>query len=85
MPQWLLGQAPNESGETENVTACVIVLVEKNPTELDAFYWYFYSYDRGPNITQVLEPLDGIFGSDPPGYSFGDHVGDWYVLPALEA
>ena len=77
---WLLGQEPDASGNIENVTACVVVLVEKSPDVLDAFYWYFYSFDRGPNITQVTEPLNGIFGDDPPEYSFGDHVGDWYVL-----
>ena len=79
VPTWLLGDIPDESGRIENATACVVVLVEKSTVELDAFYWYFYSYDRGPNITQVLEPLNGIFGDDPPGYHFGDHVGDWYV------
>lgn len=77
LPSWLLGQTPDESGKIANVTACVIVLVEKSSVDIDAFYWYFYSYDRGPNITQVLEPMNGIFGDDPPGYHFGDHVGDW--------
>jgi hypothetical protein len=74
---WLKGQEPDASGRITNVTACVVVLIEKSPTVLDAFYWYFYSYDRGPNITQVTEPLNGIFGDSPPSYSFGDHVGDW--------
>lgn len=75
---WLLGQEPDaETGRIANVTACVVVLVEKGEDEMDAFYWYFYSYDRGPNITQVTEPLNGIFGDSPPDYSFGDHVGDW--------
>jgi hypothetical protein len=76
-PDWFFGKTPDASGKIENVTACVVILVEKSDVELDAFYFYFYSYDRGPNITQVLEPLNGIFGKDVPGYTFGDHVGDW--------
>lgn len=77
MPSWLYGQAPDASGKIENATACVVILVEKSEIDLDAFYFYFYSYDRGPNITQVREPLNRLFGDDVPGYSFGDHVGDW--------
>lgn len=77
LPSWLLGQTPDSSGVIANVTACVVIVVEKSDVEVDAFYWYFYSYDRGPNITQVVEPWNGIFGDDPPGYAFGDHVGDW--------
>lgn len=77
LPAWLYGETPDASGRIGNATACVIIVIEKSPMVVDAFYWYFYSYDRGPNITQVLEPLNGIFGDHPPEYSFGDHVGDW--------
>lgn len=77
LPSWLLGQTPDESGKITNATACVVILVEKGALDVDAFYFYFYSYDRGPNITQVLEPLNRLFGDDVPGYSFGDHIGDW--------
>lgn len=77
LPDWLLGETPDSTGKLANATACVVILVDKGPLDIDAFYFYFYSYDRGPNITQVMEPLNGIFGKDVPGYSFGDHVGDW--------
>ncbi|KAK0390651.1 hypothetical protein NLU13_0155 [Sarocladium strictum] len=47
--------------------------------DLDAFFFYFYSYDQGPNITQVLEPLDQLVRGPKAesGMSFGNHVGDW--------
>lgn len=80
LPEWLYGGTPDASGNISNVTACVVILVPKSPLVMDAFYWYFYSYDRGPNISQVLEPMNGIFGTDPPSYTFGDHVGDWQVF-----
>ncbi len=41
------------------------------------FFFYFYSYDRGANISQVLEPLDGLFKDVEDDMHFGDHVGDW--------
>ncbi|KAG5982253.1 hypothetical protein E4U55_002144 [Claviceps digitariae] len=56
LPSWLLGDMPDETGKTANATSCVVILVEKGHDEVDAFYFYFYSYDRGPNLTQVMEP-----------------------------
>ncbi|ETS83506.1 hypothetical protein PFICI_05382 [Pestalotiopsis fici W106-1] len=80
LPTWLYGETPNEAGLLSNATACAVILVEsgENAGDVDAFYFYFYSYDRGPNITQVLPPLNGVLGSRiDTNASFGDHVGDW--------
>ncbi|KAH7313607.1 hypothetical protein B0I35DRAFT_435545 [Stachybotrys elegans] len=78
-PRWLAGEAPDESGRIHNSTPCVVILVEKSPQELDAFYFYFYSYNEGPNITQVLEPMDRFVDGEKAalGIHFGNHVGDW--------
>lgn len=77
LPSWLFGEAPDESGRVVDATPCVVILVEKSPSDVDAFFFYFYSYDQGPNITQVLEPLDGLIEDTENGMHFGDHVGDW--------
>lgn len=78
-PEWLLGVAPDSTGQIHNATPCVVIIVEKNQVEVDAFYFYFYSWNEGPNVTQVLEPLDRLLqGSEAgEGMSFGLHVGDW--------
>ncbi|KAG6019414.1 hypothetical protein E4U40_007065, partial [Claviceps sp. LM458 group G5] len=60
LPSWLMGDVPDETGRTANATACVVILVDKGQDELDAFYFYFYSYDRGANLTQVVEPLNRL-------------------------
>jgi hypothetical protein len=77
IPSWLLGEMPDEKGILHNSTACVVLLIEKSPEITDVFYWYFYSYNRGANITWVVEPFNRIFGAHPPSFHFGDHVGDW--------
>lgn len=80
LPDWFLGETPDESGALHNATACVVILVEStlDAGDLDAFYFYFYSYNRGPNIFQVLEPITGMLEEKiEPGMHFGDHVGDW--------
>ncbi|KAI7780542.1 hypothetical protein LA080_015943 [Diaporthe eres] len=80
LPSWFLGETPDESGRLHNATACVVILVESDGVsgDLAAFYFYFYSYNRGPNITQVLEPIKSMLEEDiEPGMNFGDHVGDW--------
>lgn len=79
-PPWIFGQAPDEAGLTRNATPCAVILVEKSESVLDAFYFYFYSFNEGPNITQVMEPLDSIILGDSgfdPSLHFGNHVGDW--------
>ncbi|KJK77367.1 hypothetical protein H634G_07106 [Metarhizium anisopliae BRIP 53293] len=77
LPDWLLGQLPDASGRIVNATPCVVILVEQSPRDVDAFFFYFYSYDRGANITQVLEPLNRLIEDTEHGMHFGDHVGDW--------
>jgi hypothetical protein len=76
LPTWLFGQNPDEDTRVTNATPCIIILVDKGALNLDAFYFYFYSYNRGPNITQVLEPINSLVG-DLGEVHFGDHVGDW--------
>lgn len=79
-PDWLLGEKPDADGRVHNATPCAVILVEKDERELDAFYFFFYSYDEGPNITQVLKPLDGLVSGEraASGIHFGNHIGDWY-------
>ncbi|KAI0177536.1 hypothetical protein BJ166DRAFT_25813 [Pestalotiopsis sp. NC0098] len=80
LPAWLYGETPNESGVVSNSTPCVVILVESGEAsgDIDAFYFYFYSYDRAANISQVLPPLNGLLGGKvDTNASFGDHVGDW--------
>ncbi|KAH7142797.1 hypothetical protein B0J13DRAFT_556036 [Dactylonectria estremocensis] len=77
LPPWLFGETPDESGRISNATPCVVVVVERGPRDVDAFYFYFYSYDRGANISQVLEPLNSLAGGMSDGMHYGDHVGDW--------
>ncbi|KAL6874420.1 hypothetical protein HDV57DRAFT_227521 [Trichoderma longibrachiatum] len=77
LPAWLYGSNPDDSGRIANATPCVVILVEHNARDVDAFFFYFYSYDRGANITQVLEPLNRLIEDTEHGMHFGDHVGDW--------
>lgn len=80
LPPWFLGETPDESGRLHNATACVVILVESEGDlgDLAAFYFYFYSYNRGADITRVLEPIKGMLEENlEPGMHFGDHVGDW--------
>ncbi|KAF6812214.1 vacuolar protein sorting-associated protein 62 [Colletotrichum plurivorum] len=78
-PAWIRGEAPDAEGRVRGATPCVMVLVEKTPRDLDAFYFYFYSFNEGPNITQVLEPINRLVNDTKldSGWHFGDHVGDW--------
>ncbi|PSR80840.1 hypothetical protein BD289DRAFT_484731 [Coniella lustricola] len=79
LPEWLLGETPDAHGALHNSTACVVVLVPsaRDPVVVDAFYFYFYSYDRGANITQVLPPLKSLLDDIADGMHYGNHVGDW--------
>lgn len=79
LPAWFYGHSPDEAGRIANATPCVVILVERSARDVDAFFFYFYSYDRGANITQVVEPLDRLIEDTEHGMHFGDHVGDWLV------
>ncbi|KAI9167821.1 vacuolar protein sorting-associated protein [Paramyrothecium foliicola] len=76
LPTWFLGEAPDNTAKISNATPCIVVLVDNGPLNLDAFYFYFYSYNRGPNISQVLEPIKSLV-TDVGDMHVGDHVGDW--------
>lgn len=74
---WLYGETPDDFGVLHNSTACAVVVVEKSPEDVDAFYFYFYSFNQGADITQVVPPLERLFPDVQPGNPFGNHVGDW--------
>ncbi|KIP03082.1 hypothetical protein PHLGIDRAFT_49098, partial [Phlebiopsis gigantea 11061_1 CR5-6] len=59
LPSWLSGVKPDSTGLTSS--PATIVAVEKSGGIVDAFYFYFYSYDHATYL----------------GLQFGDHVGDW--------
>ncbi|GJE85188.1 Vps62-like protein [Phanerochaete sordida] len=56
---WLNGVKPESTGLTS--APATIVAVQKAGGIVDAFYFYFYSYDHATYL----------------GLQFGDHVGDW--------
>jgi hypothetical protein len=76
-PTWILGEIPDETGALRNSTACAVVMVEHSTADLDAFYFYFYSFDEGVDIIQVVPPLEKILPDAKPGEHYGNHVGDW--------
>jgi hypothetical protein len=79
-PAWILGESPDASGRIHDSIPCCVILVENSPQDVDVYYFYFYSYDRGGNISQVLEPIKGLFDDtdeEKRALHFGDHVGDW--------
>lgn len=61
-PDWLYGVKPDLSGKTHNITSASIIINERGNGTLDAFYMYFYAYNRGHS---------------PFGSELGNHVGDW--------
>lgn len=75
-PEWLYGEEPDDDGRLQSATASVVIIVERTSEYVDAFYFYFYSFDQGGNMTQVKEPLRSFIGLQD-GLHFGSHVGDW--------
>jgi hypothetical protein len=65
LPPWFNGIKPDSTGLTESGTTSVIILVNKSPDILDAFYFYFYAYNAGNAPLSI------------PNFTFGNHVGDW--------
>ncbi|KAL6703634.1 hypothetical protein ACN47E_009494 [Coniothyrium glycines] len=62
MPEFLLGLNPDVDGKIADAITGVVVVVEKGNGVVDAFYFYFFSYNWGG---VVLEQ------------QLGNHVGDW--------
>ncbi|KAJ5797914.1 uncharacterized protein N7503_007210 [Penicillium pulvis] len=61
-PSWWDGITPDSNGRTGNATGCAIVVVNHGAGKVDAFYFYFYAYNKGDKVL---------------GLEFGDHIGDW--------
>lgn len=61
-PPWLKGVRPDANGKTNGAVSCCIIVNDKGAGVVDAFYFYFYAYNKGQTI----------FGKE-----LGDHLGDW--------
>ncbi|KAJ5124179.1 uncharacterized protein N7515_008004 [Penicillium bovifimosum] len=61
-PAWFRGIGPDPEGRTVNGTASAIIVVHRDDTTVDAFYFYFYAFNKGGKVL---------------GLEFGDHIGDW--------
>jgi hypothetical protein len=60
-PPWLKGVRPDANGKTNGAVSCCIIVNDKGAGIVDAFYFYFYAYNKGQTI----------FGKE-----LGDHLGD---------
>lgn len=61
-PKWFNGVTPDGNRKTNGATTAAIVTVDKGNGNLDAFYFYFFAFNRGNTVL---------------GQEFGSHVGDW--------
>ncbi|OOQ85111.1 vacuolar protein sorting-associated protein 62 [Penicillium brasilianum] len=61
-PAWFRGITPDAEGRIGNGTGCAIIVVDHGKGNVDAFYFYFYPYNKGDIVL---------------GMEFGDHIGDW--------
>ncbi|KAH8601665.1 hypothetical protein B0O99DRAFT_197248 [Bisporella sp. PMI_857] len=61
-PSWLEGIVPDSNGRTDGAISCVIVINDHGDGVVDAFYMYFYAFNRGNTVL---------------GQELGDHIGDW--------
>lgn len=64
MPAWLRGKIPDDLAlQTANARSSVIIVSDRGgPGVVDAFYFYFYSFNQGPAAK---------------GHTVGNHMGDW--------
>jgi hypothetical protein len=61
-PPWLKGVRPDANGKTNGAVSCCIIVNDKGAGVVDAFYLYFYAYNKGQTIFDK---------------ELGDHLGDW--------
>lgn len=61
-PQWIRGNLPDSNGNAGDTFSCAIVVRDRGGGAVDAFYFYFFGYNRGNTV---------LFNE------LGDHVGDW--------
>ncbi|CAI7565933.1 unnamed protein product [Penicillium crustosum] len=61
-PAWFRGIRPDSQGRIGNGTGSVIVIADRGNGTVDAFYFYFYAFNKGGRVL---------------GLEFGDHIGDW--------
>ncbi|KAI0778987.1 hypothetical protein BD413DRAFT_601607 [Trametes elegans] len=61
-PAWITSDVGKPDASGHSAAPATIVLVKKDDGILDAFYFYFYSFDHGGKVLDI---------------EFGDHVGDW--------
>ncbi|KAI8990687.1 hypothetical protein BD414DRAFT_484490 [Trametes punicea] len=61
-PAWITSDVGTPDASGKSAAPVTVILVEKDGGVLDAFYFYFYSFNHGGTIL---------------GIEFGDHVGDW--------
>lgn len=63
LPPFLKGQKPDpKTLQTAGAISCVIIVVDKGSGITDAFFMYFYTYNKGPAAL---------------GHEVGNHLGDW--------
>jgi hypothetical protein len=60
-PPWLKGVLPDANGKTNGAVSCCIIVNDKGAGVVDAFYFYFYAYNKGQTIFDK---------------ELGDHLGD---------
>jgi hypothetical protein len=53
IPDWIRGNRPDENGKTEGTTAAVVV-ADKGDGVVDAFYFYFFTYNWGGLVAKIL-------------------------------
>jgi hypothetical protein len=61
-PSWILGTKPDANGKTGNAITSAVIVADKGNGLVDAFYFYFNSFDNGGIVLEQ---------------NLGNHVGDW--------
>jgi hypothetical protein len=63
LPEYLHGQPPSKKTlQTEKAISTVVIVIDKGDSIVDAFYMYFYTFNKGPTVF---------------GHEVGNHLGDW--------